>query len=269
MAEAWRNLTAVGAKPLAITDCLNFGNPEKPEIMGQFAGCLKGMAEACAALEFPVVSGNVSFYNETNGIAVPPTPAIGGVGLVQDVDRMASPAIRSEGEVLIVVGETSDGQHGWLGQSLYLREIGGREDGAPPPMDLAKEKRTGDFVRGLIEQGLIASCHDISDGGLLVAVAEMAMAGDIGATIEASSIGVPSEFLHAWLFGEDQGRYVVCVPASEFDSLRERAETSGVPFARIGVTGSKRLTVDQSHSISLTELRQAHERWFPQYMAVQ
>ena len=152
VAEAWRNLTAVGAKPLAITDCLNFGNPEKPEIMGQFAGCISGMADACEALEFPVVSGNVSFYNETNGVAIPPTPAIGGVGLIQDVERMATIALEAEDDVLLLVGGPEDGQDGWLGQSVYLREMEGREDGAPPPVDLAIERRNGDFVRVLISE---------------------------------------------------------------------------------------------------------------------
>ncbi|MDQ4061470.1 MAG: phosphoribosylformylglycinamidine synthase subunit PurL, partial [Pseudomonadota bacterium] len=162
VAEAWRNLTAVGATPLAVTDNLNFGNPERPEIMGQFAGCVQGIGEACRALAFPVVSGNVSLYNETNGEAVLPTPTIGGVGLVRDVSRTVSLAFKAAGEAVLLVGET----RGWLGQSLYLREILGREDGAPPPVDLGAELRNGDFVRGLIEAGRVTACHDLSDGGL-------------------------------------------------------------------------------------------------------
>ena len=146
MAESWRNLTAVGARPLAVTDNMNFGNPQRPEIMGQFAGCIEGMREACLALDYPVVSGNVSLYNETNGKGILPTPVIGGVGLLADVARIVSIAFKAEGEAIVLIGETK----GHLGCSLYLREIHGREDGPPPPVDLAAERRNGDFVRGLI-----------------------------------------------------------------------------------------------------------------------
>ncbi len=180
VAECWRNLTAVGATPLAITDNLNFGNPERPEIMGQFVGCIRGIAEACKKLDFPVVSGNVSLYNETNGKAILPTPSIGGVGVLADFSKSASLAFKREGEAIILIGETQ----GWLGQSLYLRDICGREEGAPPPVDLVEEKENGDFVRALILDGTATAAHDISDGGLLVALAEMAMASGIGATLD-------------------------------------------------------------------------------------
>jgi phosphoribosylformylglycinamidine synthase len=269
VAEAWRNLTAVGAQPLAITDCLNFGNPQKPEIMGQFAGCITGMGEACEALVFPVVSGNVSFYNETNGVAIPPTPAIGGVGLIADVGRMASIALKAEGEVLVLVGDATDGHGGWLGQSLYLREIEGREDGAPPPVDLELEKRSGDFVRDLIADGSVVTCQDVSDGGMLVAVAEMALAGDLGATLEPPRTPGAGGHAHAWLFGEDQGRYVLSMPESQFGPVARRAASANVPLRRIGVAGGRRLTVNPSHSISLNELRDLHEGWLPGYMAGQ
>ena len=149
VAEAWRNLTAVGARPLALTDNLNFGNPERPEIMGQFVGCIRGIGEACRALDFPVVSGNVSLYNETNGRAILPTPTIGGVGLLDDFTKSMTLAFKAEGEAILLIGET----RGWLGQSLYLREICGREEGAPPPVDLAAERRHGDFVRGADPRG--------------------------------------------------------------------------------------------------------------------
>ena len=186
VAEAWRNLTAVGAQPLALTDNLNFGNPERPEIMGQFVGCVRGIGEACRALDFPVVSGNVSLYNETNGRAILPTPTIGGVGLLDEFTKSMTLAFKAEGEAILLIGET----HGWLGQSVYLRDICGREEGAPPPVDLAAERRHGDFVRGLIRDGLVTAVHDVSDGGLLVALAEMAMASGIGAVLEAPS-GIP------------------------------------------------------------------------------
>ncbi len=163
VAEAWRNLTAVGAQPLAVTDNLNFGNPERPEIMGQFVGCVRGIGEACRALDFPVVSGNVSLYNETNGRAILPTPTIGGVGLLDDFTKSMTLAFKDEGEAILLIGET----RGWLGRSVYLRDICGREEGAPPPVDLAAERRHGDFVRGLIRDGVVTAVHDVSDGGLL------------------------------------------------------------------------------------------------------
>ncbi len=259
-AEAWRNLTAVGARPLAVTDCLNFGSPEHADVMGQFVGCVEGLARACRALDFPVVSGNVSFYNETNGRAVQPTPAIGGVGLIADLDRMATPALRHADETLIVVGETL----GHLGASLYAREIAGSEAGAPPPVDLAAERRNGDFVRGLIEAGRVSACHDVSDGGLLVAVAEMALAGGVGATLAAPAGDPPP---HAWAFGEDQARYVVAVSADEAEAVLADADAAGVPAAAVGRSGGASLTVSGDHPISLVDLREAHGAWMPAYMA--
>ncbi|MFQ5764360.1 MAG: phosphoribosylformylglycinamidine synthase subunit PurL [Rhodospirillales bacterium] len=265
VAEAWRNLTAVGARPLAVTDCLNFGNPEKPDIMGQFVGCIEGMAEACETLAFPVVSGNVSFYNETDGHAVLPTPAIGGVGVIDDPARAASVAFKADGEAIVLIGET----RGHLGRSLYLREVEGLNDGPPPPVDLDAEKRTGDLVRGLIGNGLVTACHDVSDGGLLVAVAEMALAGKtgggIGAELRPPGDGDRRPPLHAWLFGEDQGRYLVTAP--DEDAVLAAAEKAGVPAAVIGVTGGDALRLAGGGTAGLAALREAHEGWLPGYMA--
>jgi len=263
VAESWRNLTAVGARPLAITDCLNFGNPEKPEIMGQFAGCIEGMADACRALDFPVVSGNVSFYNETNGVAIPPTPEVGAVGLLADGERRATIALTGEGQALIRLGNTGAG---WLGRSLYLREIEGRDEGAPPPVDLAAERRTGDFVRDLITAGRVATCHDVSDGGLLVAIAEMAMAGGIGAAIDIPP-ETDHEPLHGWLFGEDQDRYIIAVPEDVVDAIVSDAETAGIAARRIGISGGAALTVGEQHAISVSRLRDVNARWMPDYMS--
>jgi phosphoribosylformylglycinamidine synthase len=179
VAEAWRNLTATGASPIAITDNLNFGNPQRPEIMGQFVRATDGMAEACAVLDFPVVSGNVSLYNETSGQAIPPTPAIGGVGLLTDYTKRVGFGAVDMGDMIILVGKTTDN----LGATLALREVWGREDGAPPHVDLAQERLTGDVVRGLIQTGHIRSCHDLSDGGLLIAAADIAMASGTGLAI--------------------------------------------------------------------------------------
>jgi phosphoribosylformylglycinamidine synthase len=257
VAEAWRNLTAVGATPLAVTDNLNFGNPEKPLIMGQLVGCIQGMAAACRALDFPVVSGNVSLYNETNGEAILPTPAIGGLGLLRDARRRVGLGFVDDGEFVILLGET----RGHLGQSLYLREIHGREDGAPPPVDLAAERRTGDLVRGLINDGLITACHDLSDGGLAVAAAEMALAGDRGAEL-VLPIGVdPIGFL----FGEDQARYLIT--ATDSSPILHRAGAAGVPACILGTTGGSVLTINRCNAISLAQLRIVHERWLPGLMA--
>ena len=258
VAEAWRNLTAVGARPLAITDCMNFGNPEKPEIMGQFVGCIEGMREACTALRFPVVSGNVSFYNETKGNAILPTPTIGGVGLVPRGEDAATIHFKADDEAIVLIGDTA----GHLGASLYLREMAGREEGAPPPVDLQVERRNGDFVRALIVMKLATACHDLSDGGLFVGLAEMAMAGDLGADVEAPEDAPP---LHGWLFGEDQARYLVTTTDPE--KVLARAMETGVPARRIGNTGGDRLTVNGSHSISVSELRRIHQGWLPGYMA--
>jgi phosphoribosylformylglycinamidine synthase len=260
VAEAWRNLTCTGAQPLAITDCLNFGSPERPEIMGQFACAVQGMAQACAALDFPVVSGNVSFYNETNGQAVLPTPAVGGVGLIADLTKRMGCALTKDGEILILLGA----ERGHLGQSIYQRDILGDAHGAPPPVDLDAERNAGDLVRRLIERGEVSAVHDCADGGLYVAVAEMALAGGIGVDIELGSSGLPS---HALLFGEDQGRYVLETSRVHADSILDRANDLGVPARYLGVTGGAALTVAGNDAISLDELRGAHEDWLPEYMA--
>ena len=259
VAEAWRNLTAVGARPLALTDNLNFGNPEKPEAMGQFVGCVRGIGEAARALDFPIVSGNVSLYNETQGRGIPPTPSIGGVGIVDDVTKIATLAFKAAGESIVLIGAT----RGWLGQSCYLADICGREEGAPPPVDLVAERAAGDLVRGLIGGGHATAVHDLSDGGLAVALAEMAMAGGIGAAIEASP-GLPA---HAWLFGEDQGRYLVTARPDEAARILDEATRAGVEARVIGVTGGDSLTLPGEAPILIADLGAAHEGWFPAYMA--
>jgi phosphoribosylformylglycinamidine synthase len=262
VAEAWRNITAVGATPLAITDNLNFGNPEKPEVMGQLVGCLKGIGEACLALDFPVVSGNVSLYNETNGVGLLPTPTIGGVGVLADVTRHATLALKREGDLLVLIGDTA----GWLGQSVYLAVIAGREEGAPPPVDLAAERRNGDFVRGLIVSGQVDTVHDLSDGGLAVALAEMAMAGGIGAALPEVPVGMAT---HAYLFGEDQARYLLAVDPETAPDLLYSASAQGIDALVVGVTGGDTLTLPGGQTIALAELRDAHEGWLPTYMASQ
>jgi phosphoribosylformylglycinamidine synthase len=229
--------------------------------MGQLVGCIHGISEACKALDFPVVSGNVSLYNETNGRAILPTPTIGGVGLLDDIAQQASIAFKGADEMIMLLGES----HDWLGQSLYLREICGREEGAPPPVDLAVERRNGDFVRMLIREQRVTAVHDVSDGGLLIAIAEMALAGGIGARL----YGAPA-FLteHGFWFGEDQARYVVTVKAAAADDLVARAKAAGVPVRRIGLThGSDALTLPGERTILLKTLALKFEGWLPAYMA--
>lgn len=260
VAEAWRNLSAVGALPLAITDNMNFGNPEKPRIMGQFVGAVQGIGEACKALDFPVVSGNVSLYNETNGEAILPTPAIGGVGIMPDAMIAVGIAFKSEGDVILAVGETK----GHIGQSIFLREILGREEGAPPPVDLAVERRNGDFVRGLIREGLVVSSHDVADGGLIVAIAEMALAGGVGAYLTAFDGASPRV-----LFGEDQGRYVLAVRPDVAAAVQEKAKAASVPVTVLGETRGTALSGRGGDIVSLKRLRDANESWLPDYMAAE
>jgi phosphoribosylformylglycinamidine synthase len=263
IAECWRNLTAVGATPLATTDCMNFGNPQRPEIMGQFVGCIDGMAEACRALDFPIVSGNVSLYNETKnedgtGSAILPTPAIGGVGLLADWRTMATIAFKNEGDDIWLIGEP--GSH--LGQSIWLREILGREEGPPPTVDLAAERRNGDCVRALILEGLVTAVHDIADGGLLVALAEMALAGNRGADLDRLTLDRPD--LTAFLFGEDQARYLVTT--SNSDPVLRTLAAAGVPHSFLGSVAGDSIRFPTGTALPLANLRQAHESFFPTLM---
>jgi len=258
VAESWRNLTATGATPLAITDNMNFGNPERPEIMGQFVGVIEGMRAACTALDYPVVSGNVSLYNETSGAAILPTPVVGGVGLLADAGKSVGLGLAGHGNALVLIGETA----GHLGCSLYLREIESDEGGPPPPVDLAAERRNGDFVRGQIAAGRAAACHDLAEGGLLVAIAEMAMAGGKGVTLDPAPPEMPA---HAWWFGEDQGRYLI--EAGDAEALLAAALAAGVPARRVGAVEGAALTLFGVGAISLTQLKSANEAWLPGYMA--
>jgi len=259
VAECWRNLTATGAEPLAATDNLNFGNPEKPEIMGQLVQAIKGIGEACIALDFPIVSGNVSLYNETNGVAILPTPTIAGVGLIPDWSRMARIGTANDGDVLLMIGP--DGSH--LGASVYLADVLGIADGPPPSVDLFAERRNGDFVRSAIRNGQVTACHDISSGGLALALAEMAMASGKGIKVSLETSKGPA---HALLFGEDQARYVVAVPADLANFISASAEGCGVAFRRLGTVGGETLDVDGVLSLPVAQLRSVHESWFPDFM---
>ncbi|MCO5072809.1 MAG: phosphoribosylformylglycinamidine synthase subunit PurL [Rhizobiaceae bacterium] len=262
VAECWRNLTATGALPLASTDNLNFGNPERPEIMGQLVQAIKGIGEACRALDFPIVSGNVSLYNETNGQGILPTPTIGGVGLIADHSKMMRVGFAAQDEAILVIGAPE----GWgthLAQSIYMRDIHGRTDGPPPSVDLEHEKKAGDLVRSLIAEGVLTAVHDLSDGGLAVGLAEMAMASGMGATIRAVEKLDPIPMF----FGEDQGRYLVTLPRERLDWFLE-TRMAGVDLLApwIGTTGGSELKLGNARGIAVSDLKAAHESWFPAFM---
>jgi len=267
IAECWRNITAVGANPLAVTNCLNFANPQRPEIMGQLVGCLEGMGDACRALDFPIVSGNVSLYNESKatggGSAILPTPAIGGIGLLADWSKSCTIAFKGTGDIILAVGAWQ----GHLGQSIWLRECHGREDGPPPPVDLSAERKTGDFIRKHILSEAITACHDVSDGGIAVTIAEMALAGNVGAIIqstEADPFDDPRAF-----FAEDQGVYIVTVGDASLQAFLADADAADVPVQPLGRTCANRLIfelADSDHAVSLVDLRTAHEGFFPALM---
>ncbi|MET4897580.1 phosphoribosylformylglycinamidine synthase subunit PurL [Sphingomonadaceae bacterium jetA1] len=266
--ETWRNITAVGAKPLAITNCLNFANPQRPEIMGQIVGCLDGMSQACRALDYPIVSGNVSLYNESKatggGSAILPTPAIGGVGLMADWSKSATIAFKGTGDVIVLIGTPK----GEIGQSLWLREIHGlegREAGPPPSIDLDAERRTGDVVREAITAGHLTAVHDVSDGGIAVTVAEMALAGNVGALIQFPETGEACR----QLFAEDQGLYVATVEDTALVDFLSNAHQAGVEVERIGRTAGTRLIFEREDGdfvVALDDLRRAHEGFFPALM---
>ncbi len=257
VAECYRNLIATGAKPLAATDNLNFGNPEKPEIMGQLVAAIRGIGEACSALDMPIVSGNVSLYNETNGEAILPTPTISGVGLIDDSALMARMDTAQDGDVIFLIG--TEAAH--LARSLYQREILQTESGPAPEVDLMTEKYRGEFVLTAIRGEYASACHDISDGGLAVALAELCMASGIGAKTD-----IEATYPHAALFGEDQSRYLLTVKAEWANMFAANSEGSSVFFSRLGTMGGDRLIINDLIDIPLEALKNAHESWFPDYM---
>src|SRR5665213_2180415 len=255
VAESWRNLTCVGATPIAFTDNLNFGNPERPEYMGQLVFAIKGIGEAARALDYPVVSGNVSLYNETMGQGILPTPTIGGVGLLSDLSKMMTNRFKQAGDVIILIG----GHGTEMGQSIYLREVLGREEGAPPSVDLALERKHGNFVRTLINDRAVTAVHDISDGGLAIAVIEMALPTAFGAKLEALD--------HVALFGEDQARYVLTATPARAMAILAAGMEQNIQLSVVGkVTAGATLKIGATDAISMANLRSAHESWFPAFM---
>ena len=258
VAESWRNITSVGALPIAITDCMNFGNPEKEEIMGQFAGVVTGMIEACEILDYPVVSGNVSLYNETNGKGINPTPAIGGVGLIENLNHFSTPHLKRDNDTVLLVGKTD----GYLGQSIYAKEILNIISGLPPKVNLKNEKKIGDAIRDLININKLDTVHDISDGGFLVALTEMSISGGIGVKIHLDEKDVSPKFL----FGEDQGRYIISVPDELISDILRILELKNIFFQKIGKTSGTKIIINDSEEIEIKSLKKIHEDWFNEYL---
>ena len=255
--ETYRNLSAVGAEPRAITNCLNFGNPEKKEIMGQLVEVIKGMSEACLALDYPVISGNVSLYNETNGVGIKPTPTIGGVGLIQDSNKSTTISIKATGNLLLIIGETK----GHIHQSALCYDILHIKKGPPPTINLAEEKKNSFFVRDLINKKIALSVHDISDGGIALTIAEMCMSGKIGAKITTNLIDAERI---KFLFGEDQARYVIEVKSADYDNIVKLAKEKEVSLLQIGSTKAENLTIDDM-KITVEDMLTLNNKWFHNY----
>ena len=248
--ETWRNIIASGALPIAITDCMNFGNPEKPEIMGQFVECIRGMGDACSKLNYPVVSGNVSLYNETNGEGIYPTPAIGGVGLIKDLSNVKTLSLKEDGNFLCVVGKTAN----HLGSSKYISIIQSKEEGGTPEINLDTELRNGNFVMDAIKQKLITSAHDVGEGGILVAISEMCMSGNLGITIE-----IETNFPHGYFFAEDQSRYLLEVSPNNYDECQKLANNNDVHFEKIGIVGGDKISIKNIGEQQVSALKRSFE----------
>ena len=253
--ETWRNLIASGALPIAITDCMNFGNPEKPEIMGEFVECVRGMTEACTALDYPVVSGNVSLYNETNGEGIYPTPAIGGVGLIKDIAKAKTIAFKQSDSLVFVIGETK----GHLGNSQFLSIIQNKELGSTPIINLDNELKNGKFTLELINQNLALSTHDIGEGGLLIAAAEMSLSSNIGISINSERKN------HEYFFGEDQSRYLIEINKKNEEALNKLAKEHNVKVECIGHTIEENIEIKDIGKISIHALKTSHEDWFQSF----
>ena len=262
VAEAYRNISACGATPLSVTNNLNFGNPEKPRIMGQITGSITGMGDACNALGTPVVSGNVSLYNETDGQAINPAPVIGMIGVIDNVDQAVGIGLTASDRHILVVGQLANHNDGWLGCSVYADQMTDTDPMAPPPVDLDAEANHGGFVRNAIAKALVSACHDISDGGLLAAAADMVLASNnIGLDIKT-----PDGAGHGWAFGEDQARYIIEV--ADLDAIMKLAKDHGIDLQLIGQTNaSGELKSDQGMIISREDLKTAFEDTLPGIIA--
>ena len=257
--ETYRNLCSVGATPIAITNCLNFGNPEKPEIMGQFIDVIKGIAEACKKLNYPVISGNVSLYNETNGIGINPTPVIGGVGLIKNINQTSNHKFKEAGNLVYIIGETV----GHLGQSILCYDILNLKKGEPPPLELEKEIKNGKFIIEAIKQNLIQSSHDVSSGGIILSILEMCIPSKIGINLNIDKFDFQ---LVKYLFGEDQSRYVIEVKPENEAALLKNMKNRAVSYEKIGKTiNEKYIHINHKYKLDLNNLIELHNKWFKNY----
>ena len=259
--ENWRNLISVGSKPLAITNCLNFGSPEKPDVMGEFVECINGMKEACEFLNFPVVSGNVSFYNETNSKSIFPTPVIGGIGLLDNLNKIINMKTKKVGNLIIVVGKT----FGHLGQSSFMREIYSANEGAPPEINLTNEKNNGNSILNLINLNLVSSCHDVSSGGILISLAEMSMASMLGLKILK-----PKKFanLNEYFFAEDQGRYLIEIEVDNLKKVEGILKKSNIFYEVVAEVQNDIFELSKTFSIKTQELYKNNNQWFKKFNAI-
>ncbi|MDA8848645.1 phosphoribosylformylglycinamidine synthase subunit PurL [Candidatus Pelagibacter ubique] len=257
--ESWRNLISVGAKPIAITNCLNFGSPENEDNMGEFVECVQGLGEASAYLEFPVVSGNVSFYNQTKDIGIKPTPAIGGVGLIKDYQNMVTMDLKEADNILLVIGKTE----GHLDQSLFARDILNEKNGPPPEINLFNEKNNGETILKLINKKFIKSAHDVSLGGIITALSKMCIKGKKGATLKKSNYLI-NQF--EYLFGEDQGRYIIEISKDDLENATKILQENSVHFDELGLVNEDGLIIDDKTKVSIDDLIKSHTNWLTNYM---
>ena len=256
--ENWRNIISVGAKPLAITNCLNFGNPENSQIMGEFAECLQGISEACKFLDYPVVSGNVSFYNGTNKKNIYPTPVIGGVGLIQNLSNPINHLFKKENSIIILVGKT----FGHLGQSCFIKENFSINEGNPPEVNLKNEKENGENVLSLIQKDLVLSAHDVSSGGLLVSLSEMSIASNLGVKIQK-----PKKLtnLNEYFFGEDQSRYLLEISADHLTRVEKNLKENNIFYELIGKTQKKYFEIENEMKLDVNYLSKINNQWYYNY----
>ena len=258
--ESWRNLISVGAKPIAITNCLNFGNPENEENMGEFVECVQGLGEASAYLDFPVVSGNVSFYNQTKDIGIKPTPTIGGVGLIKNYENMVTMDLKEADNILLVIGKTE----GHLDQSLFAREILNEKNGPPPEINLFNEKNNGETVLKLIDKKFIKTAHDVSIGGIITALSKMCIKGKKGAVLKKPNYLI-NQF--EYLFGEDQGRYIIEISKNDLKEVTKILQENSVHFDELGTVNKKDLIIDGKTKVSIDDLIKSHTTWLTNYMS--
>jgi len=257
--ESWRNLIAVGAKPIAITNCLNFGSPENEENMGEFVECVQGLGEASLYLEFPVVSGNVSFYNQTKNIGIKPTPTIGGVGLIKNYQNMVTMDLKQSNNILLVVGKTE----GHLAQSLFARDILNEKNGPPPEINLFNEKNNGEIILKLMDKKFIKSAHDVSLGGIITALSKMCIKGKKGATLKKPNYLI-NQF--EYLFSEDQGRYIIEIEKNNFNNVTEILKKNSIHYDDLGTVNENELIIDEKSKVTIDELIKVHTSWLNRYI---